>query len=98
MEEIKTVGVKALKDQLSLYLREVKSGNVILVSEHGKVVAELHQPIRSAPPVEEESIKSQWINSGKLISAKSRKKTCQYSVIKKKAGTAISLLNQERGE
>ncbi|NQU64064.1 MAG: hypothetical protein HQ517_07250 [SAR324 cluster bacterium] len=98
METIKSVGVKALKDQLSLYLREVKAGCVVLITERGNVVAELHQPVRQLLQSEEESIKTQWISKGKLKLSNSVKRKCRPSPIKSKAGTAITLLNQERGE
>lgn len=41
---MKTVAIKELKNNLSSYLREVKNGEVILVTDRGSVVAELRQP------------------------------------------------------
>lgn len=41
---MKAVAVKELKNRLSAYLREVKSGEVVLVTDRGQVVAELRQP------------------------------------------------------
>lgn len=38
------VGVKELKNRLSEYLREVARGEVVLVTDRGRVVAELRQP------------------------------------------------------
>ncbi len=38
MREIKTVGIKALKDNLSSYLRDVKAGALILVTDRGSRV------------------------------------------------------------
>ena len=97
MDIIKSVGVKALKDQLSLYLREVKAGAVVLITERGNVVAELHQPIRNILPPEKESLKSNWVAEGKLNLSKSKKGKCLLSPINKQTGTAITILNQERG-
>lgn len=37
----KTAGVKDLKAKLSQYLRDVKHGETVLVTEHGQVVAKL---------------------------------------------------------
>lgn len=45
---MKAVAVKELKDRLSAYLREVKNGEVVLVTDRGQVVAELRQPSASA--------------------------------------------------
>ena len=36
-----TVGVRELKSQLSKYLRQVKSGRTVVITEHGKLVAQL---------------------------------------------------------
>lgn len=44
-----TVGVKALKDRLTHYLRQSKRGEEVVVTERGKPIAVI-QPIRSAEP------------------------------------------------
>jgi len=36
-----TVGVRELKSQLSKYLRQVKAGRTVVITEHGKAVAQL---------------------------------------------------------
>ncbi len=41
---MKAVGVRDLKNRLSEYLRQVRDGEEILVTDHGEVVAELRQP------------------------------------------------------
>ena len=41
---MKAVAVKELKNRLSSYLQEVKNGEVVLVTDRGRVVAELRQP------------------------------------------------------
>lgn len=41
---MKAVGVRELKNRLSEYLRLVRSGEAILVTDRGEVVAELRQP------------------------------------------------------
>jgi antitoxin (DNA-binding transcriptional repressor) of toxin-antitoxin stability system len=45
---MKTVAVKELKNRLSAYLRQVKNGEVVLVTDRGVVVAELRQPSAGA--------------------------------------------------
>lgn len=47
---VKAVAVKELKNRLSSYLREVKEGEVVLVTDRGKVIAELRQPSTATPP------------------------------------------------
>ncbi len=44
-DEVKAVGVKSLKTNLSAHLRAVKSGETILVTERDEVIAEL-RPVR----------------------------------------------------
>ncbi|MEK6606826.1 MAG: type II toxin-antitoxin system prevent-host-death family antitoxin [Myxococcota bacterium] len=39
------VNVREFKARLSRYLREVKAGEVVLVTDRGKVVAELRRPL-----------------------------------------------------
>jgi antitoxin (DNA-binding transcriptional repressor) of toxin-antitoxin stability system len=41
---LKTVNIRGLKDRLSAYLRDVQHGDVLLVTDRGRVVAELRQP------------------------------------------------------
>lgn len=41
---LKTVNIRALKDRLSAYLRDVQRGDILLVTDRGRVVAELRQP------------------------------------------------------
>ena len=41
---VKAVAVRELKNRLSAYLREVAAGEVMLVTDRGRVVAELRRP------------------------------------------------------
>ena len=41
---MKTVGVRELKNRLSEYLRDVRGGDSVLVTDRGEVVAELSPP------------------------------------------------------
>ena len=57
---MKAVGVKVLKAKLSEYLRLVKAGEVVLVTERDEVVAELHPAHRQnlAPTTLEEGLQT----------------------------------------
>lgn len=44
LEDMRAVGIKALKDRLSEYLRIVASGETVLVTDRDRVVAELIPP------------------------------------------------------
>ena len=44
MVKMKAVGVRELKNRLSEYLRAVKQGEHVLITDRGQVIAELRQP------------------------------------------------------
>jgi len=46
---MKAVGIRELKNRLSRFIDEVKHGEVILVTDRGRVVAELRQPSGEGP-------------------------------------------------
>jgi len=45
---MKAVNLRELKNRLGSYVREVKAGEVILVTDRGQVVAELRPPLHHA--------------------------------------------------
>ncbi len=99
MAEIKTVGVKDLKNKLSAYLRDVRAGVRVLVSDRETVIAEIHEPYldRSAtaslnPPL------CDWVKSGVVQLPLVEKKRLEKSPVHKPDGTSVELLEQERGE
>jgi len=71
---MKTVGIRNLKNSLSKYINLAKSGEKILITDHGKVVAEII-------PTEGQSIKSalleKYLNEqakkGKVLLASGKK-------------------------
>ncbi len=68
-----TVGIKALKDNLSAYVRKAEAGETVLVTDRGKVVAELVPPRAPAKPATTEAeILDQLEREGLLIRAKNR--------------------------
>lgn len=46
---MRTVGIRELKNRLSEYLRLVRRGERILVTDRGEVMAELRRPGRALP-------------------------------------------------
>ena len=96
---MKTVGIKDLKNNLSAYLREVRSGARILVSDRNTVVAELHEPggvytTRSG----EDVILSEWIGAGKLVVPTREKQPLPESPLESEEGTWTRLLDADRGD
>ena len=47
---MRAVGVRELKNRLSEYLRLVRTGEAVLVTDRGRVVAELRQPVGISVP------------------------------------------------
>jgi prevent-host-death family protein len=45
---MKTIGIRELKARLSQALREVAAGDVLLITDRGRVVAELRSPDTAA--------------------------------------------------
>jgi prevent-host-death family protein len=60
----KYVGVRELRQNLSIYLDRVKRGQSLTVTEHGRAVAEL----RPLPPVAD--VLARLINEGRVVVAR----------------------------
>jgi antitoxin (DNA-binding transcriptional repressor) of toxin-antitoxin stability system len=45
---MKAVGIKVLKDNLSRYLRAVREGETVYVTDRDTVIAEIHRPLAPA--------------------------------------------------
>src|SRR5262245_24588007 len=72
---MKAVGIKQLKARLSEYLRMVKSGETILVTERNDVVAEMRPARRSIPRAEAlEDILDALVEAGQITRAAFSKK------------------------
>ncbi len=63
---MKAVAVKELKNRLSAYLREVKSGEVVLVTDRGQVIAELRQPAPGTPRSTDREVVERLCTEGAL--------------------------------
>jgi antitoxin (DNA-binding transcriptional repressor) of toxin-antitoxin stability system len=99
MQEIKTVGVKELKNNLSAYLREVRRGTRILVSDRSTVVAELHEPGAAYPaPGQADPVISGWIEAGIIIPPARPREALPPSPVALPEGSALRLLDRDREE
>ena len=94
---MKTVGVRELKDRLSEYLRLVREGEEVLVTDRGRVVAELRQPGTRgdmAYPALLEAVRAGRVRLG------TRNSSDLYPPLDRilPVGAAAKLLDEERGE
>lgn len=97
MANIKTVGIKDLKNNLSAHLQDVRRGAKILVSDRNAVVAELHEPTTAySVPEALDPVLAEWIRDGIVIPASGKKTPLPVSPIKLADGTARRLLDQSR--
>lgn len=99
MPEIKTVGVKELKNNLRAYLREVKRGTRILVAERDRVVAELHEPGATYTVAGENPLLERWIREGKVrLPTRGRTRPMERTEVHAPDGTAERLVDEARRE
>lgn len=97
MAELKTVGIKDLKNNLSAYIREVRRGTRVLVSDRDIIVAELREPLFERGRRESlNPIVSEWVAAGLVQLPSTEKRTLRRSPVKLKAGTAREILNELR--
>ena len=97
---MRAVGVRDLKANLSRYLREVERGEVVLVTDRGRVVAEL----RAAP--ETAQVESEVDRGLRLLAARTplslhephNPSAYVASPVHAPDGAARDLLEAERGE
>jgi antitoxin (DNA-binding transcriptional repressor) of toxin-antitoxin stability system len=99
MGDLKTVGIKELKNNLSAYLREVRRGIRVLVSDRNRVVAELYEP-RSGYAVDDpmDPKLAEWLDAGVVSPPTVGKTKLPASPVRLDEGTAVRLLDEDRGE
>src|SRR5262245_19619468 len=98
---MKAVGVKQLKARLSEYLRLVKGGEIILVTERNDVVAEMRPARRSLLPTGAlEDVLEALADAGHITRAALPKGTwtMQSRGLGLPAGTVRALLDELRGD
>jgi antitoxin (DNA-binding transcriptional repressor) of toxin-antitoxin stability system len=96
---MKTVGIKDLKNNLSAYLREVRRGTRILVSDRDTIVAELHEPgAVYSTSGGDDVILAGWVADAHVLLPRHTKEPLPDSPVKRPAGTSARLLADDRGE
>ena len=98
---MKTIGVKRLKARLSEYLRAVKQGETVLVTERDEVVAELRPPRHQRPAGADLPAALEILaESGDITRAALAKTDWRWQTpgLGLPPGTAQTLLDELRGE
>lgn len=97
MKAVEQVGIKNLKNNLSAYIRQVRKGARILVTDRDEVVAEIGQPRRDQlgelPP-----LFAEWIRRGELQPRRRSRRPLPATSVRFPAGTARRLLDLDRGK
>lgn len=99
LRAMRAIGVRELKAHLSQVLRDVQAGEDVLVTDRGRVIAELRRPgaaSESANPVDRAL--ARLSASGALRLGEPQVDPYPRSPLKSPAGTALRLLNEVRGD
>jgi prevent-host-death family protein len=96
---MKSVGLRELKNRLSEYVREVRSGEAMLVTDRGEVVAELTPPGRVGDEAGVPWMLASLAKKGQLTLGISNN-AAAYPKLSRllKRRRAAELLNEERGQ
>jgi len=97
---MRSVGVKQLKARLSEYLRAVKGGEIVLVTDRDEVVAELRPAREPSIPAASEDTLQALADVGEVTRARQAKGDWQWKAqgIGLEAGTAEAILDELREE
>lgn len=96
---MKAVAIRELKARLSGYLREVQAGEVILVTDRGRVVAELRAPGPTPWESDLDRALRRLAETGSLrLGEPHDAGRYRPSPVRAPAGTAQALLAEEREE
>jgi len=96
---MKAVAVKELKNRLSTYLREVAGGEIVLVTDRGRVVAELRRPTTEiAPGAAEQALERLHAEGVLVLGLPQEAQAYRRTRVRLKGVTSQSLLDSDRAE
>ena len=96
---MKAVGIRELKARLSHFVSEVRTGEVVLITDRGSVVAEMRAPSASVGPESAMDLKLRRLaEEGGLVLGSPDPSVYVRSPIAASPGTGAALLNAERAE
>ena len=64
--EMRTVGLKTLKNKLSQYVRLVAAGETVVVTDRNRVVAEIVPPRTDLTPFEQRGVREGWLRPARI--------------------------------
>lgn len=95
---MKTVGLRELKNRLSEYVRQARSGQAVVVTDRGQVVAELRSPGQVPPGTNVDVAVVKLVNRGLLILGAPNTGRIYPSLSRLlRSTTSAKLLGAERG-
>jgi antitoxin (DNA-binding transcriptional repressor) of toxin-antitoxin stability system len=96
---MRTIGIRELKAQLSKILRDVQAGDTYLVTDRGRVVAEMRRPDAAQWSVSpQERALARLASSGHLRIAEPQPNPYQLSPLKSLRGVARDLIDDDRSD
>jgi len=90
--------VRELKNRLSAYLREVAQGEIVLVTDRGRVVAELRRPSTSLQPSGRDEALARLHAEGVLLPGLPQDPAAYRRTRIRLEGKSQHLLDADRGE
>ncbi len=95
---MKTVGLRELKNRLREYVRQVRAGQAVVVTDRGQAVAELRPPGQVSPGTNLDRAVARLVNRG-LLSLGAANTARVYPRLSRllRSTTSAKLLDRERG-
>ena len=95
---MRTVGLRELKNRLSEYVRQVRAGKVVVVTDRGQAVAELRSPGEVPAGAKVNEAVARLVNRGLLIPGAPNTLRIYPRLSRLlRSTTSAKLLNAERG-
>jgi len=97
---MREVGIRELKNRLSEYIRLVREGEVVMVTDRGEVVAELRQPVAGEELLQKYPGLADLVRRGLATLPSKPHRPGLYTRLPAVTppGTAARLLDEERGD
>lgn len=97
---MREIGIRELKNRLSEYIRMVREGEVVMVTDRGEVVAELRPPAEGGELLQKYPGLADMVRRGLVRLPAKPNRPGVYTLLPSVTppGTAARLLDEERGD